>query len=167
MKKSAALKRQMRYQQWVEEVKEFNSKPKDMTVREWCAIHDIKPPTFYDHMRRVQDYFAGQLQSIDESNQMVVSEPTFVELPPVITEPIPVTHGLASFVKLRFNLDPFDKDTLFLFCGRKATKIKGLVWEGDGFLLLYKRLEVGAFACPRTESETLSISELKEPKEIV
>ena len=52
--------------------------------------------------------------------------------------------GLASFVKLRFNLDPFDKDTLFLFCGRKATKIKGLVWEGDGFLLLYKRLEVGA-----------------------
>jgi len=31
-------------------------------------------------MRRVQDYFAGQLQSIDESNQMVVSEPTFVEL---------------------------------------------------------------------------------------
>ncbi|MBR1622618.1 MAG: IS66 family insertion sequence element accessory protein TnpB [Pseudobutyrivibrio sp.] len=95
--------------------------------------------------------------------------------------------GLASFVKLRFNLDPFDKDTLFLFCGRKATKIKGLVWEGDGFLLLYKRLEVGAFAWPRTESEALAISaeqyqrlmsgftivakhpisELKEHKEIV
>lgn len=42
-------------------------------------------------------------------------------------------EGLVSFVKLRFNLDPFDKDTQFLFCGRKATKIKGLVWEGDGF----------------------------------
>ena len=98
MKNSAALKRQMRYQQWVEEVKDFNSRPKDMTVREWCAIHDIKPPTFYDHMRRVQDYFAGQLQSIDESNQMVVSEPTFVELPPVITEPTPVTHGVASII---------------------------------------------------------------------
>ena len=66
--------------------------------------------------------------------------------------------GLASCVKLRFNLDPFDKDTLFLFCGRKATKIKGLVWEGDGFLLLYKRLEVGAFAWPRTESEAMAIS---------
>ena len=35
MKNSAALKRQMRYQQWVEEVKDFNSRPKDMTVREW------------------------------------------------------------------------------------------------------------------------------------
>ncbi|SHJ13676.1 hypothetical protein SAMN02745725_01829, partial [Pseudobutyrivibrio xylanivorans DSM 14809] len=67
MKNSAALKRQMRYQQWVEEVKDFNSRPKDMTVREWCALHDIKPPTFYDHMRRVQDYFASQLQTTDES----------------------------------------------------------------------------------------------------
>ncbi len=38
--------------------------------------------------------------------------------------------GLASYVKMQFQLDPFDKDTLFLFCGRKATKIKGLVWEG-------------------------------------
>lgn len=44
--------------------------------------------------------------------------------------------GLASIVKLRFNLDPFDKDTLFLFCGRKVTKIKDLVWEGDGFLFV-------------------------------
>ena len=98
MKNSAALKRQMRYQQWVEEVKDFNSRPKDMTVREWCALHDIKPPTFYDHMRRVQDYFAGQLQSIDESNQMVVSEPTFVELPPAITEPKTVMPGVASII---------------------------------------------------------------------
>ena len=98
MKNSAALKRQMRYQQWGEEVKDFNSRPKDMTVREWCALHDIKPPTFYDHMRRVQDYFAGQLQSIDESNQMVISEPTFVELSPAITEPKPVAHGVASII---------------------------------------------------------------------
>ena len=34
--------------------------------------------------------------------------------------------GLASFVKLRFNLDPFDKDTLFLFCGKKQPRKKNL-----------------------------------------
>lgn len=39
--------------------------------------------------------------------------------------------GLASHIKFHFELDPFDKDTLFLFCGRRATKIKGLVWEAD------------------------------------
>lgn len=95
--------------------------------------------------------------------------------------------GLASYVKFHFELDPFDKDTLFLFCGRRATKIKGLVWEGDGFLLLYKRLEVGSFSWPRTTDEALSItpeqykqlmkgfsvvakhpiSRIKEPKEIL
>ncbi|WP_207666532.1 IS66 family transposase, partial [Coprococcus sp. AF19-8AC] len=26
------------------------------------------------------------------------------------------------------------------FCGRRSDRIKGLVWEGDGFLLLYKKL---------------------------
>ena len=61
--------------------------------------------------------------------------------------------GLASYVKYHFELDPFDKDTLFLFCGRKATKIKGLVWEGDGFLLLYKRLDNGRFKWPRNTEE--------------
>ena len=28
---------------------------------------------------------------------------------------------------------------LFLFCGSSNRKIKGLVWEEDGFLLIYKR----------------------------
>jgi len=49
-------------------------------------------------------------------------------------------EGLASIIRFQFQLDPYDKDTLFLFCGKKNTRIKGLLWEGDGFLLLYKRL---------------------------
>ena len=52
--------------------------------------------------------------------------------------------GLASIIKFNFQLDPYEKDFLFLFCGRRSDRIKGLVWEGDGFLLLYKRLELGA-----------------------
>ena len=49
-------------------------------------------------------------------------------------------EGLASIIRFEFKLDPYDKDTLFLFCGRRADRIKGLIWEGDGFLLVYKRL---------------------------
>ena len=41
--------------------------------------------------------------------------------------------GLASIVKFNFQLDPYEKDILFLFCGRRSDRIKGLVWEGDGF----------------------------------
>lgn len=44
--------------------------------------------------------------------------------------------GLAGIIRFQFQLDPYDKNTLFLFCGRRTDRIKGLLWEGDGFLLL-------------------------------
>lgn len=65
--------------------------------------------------------------------------------------------GLASIIKFNFQLNPYEKDILFLFCGRRSDRIKGLVWEGDGFLLLYKRLELGGFSWPRTKEEALKI----------
>ena len=66
--------------------------------------------------------------------------------------------GLASIVKFNFQLDPYEKEILFLFCGRRRDRMKGLVWEGDGFLLLYKRLELGGFSWPRTKEEALEIT---------
>lgn len=67
-------------------------------------------------------------------------------------------EGLATMIRFQFKLDHYDKDTLFLFCGKKNNRIKGLLWEGDGFLLLYKRLEVGAYSWPRNTSEALEIT---------
>lgn len=66
--------------------------------------------------------------------------------------------GLATIVKEQFQLDPFQKDVLFLFCGTRMDRFKGLVWEGDGFLLLYKRLEAGSFKWPRDTRELAEIS---------
>lgn len=67
-------------------------------------------------------------------------------------------EGLASIVRFTYDLDPYDKNTLFLFCGRRTDRIKGLLWEGDGFLLLYKRLDVGSFSWPRTSDEAMEIT---------
>ena len=67
--------------------------------------------------------------------------------------------GLAALIKFQFQLEPKDRNTLFLFCGRKSDRIKVLLWEGDGFLLLYKRIEIGAFSWPRSASEAREISE--------
>lgn len=67
--------------------------------------------------------------------------------------------GLAIIVGRDLKLNPYQKKVLFLFCGRQSYKIKGLVWEGDGFLLLYKRLEDGRFIWPRTPQEVLDISQ--------
>jgi transposase len=65
--------------------------------------------------------------------------------------------GLAAVVQERFELDPFT-NTLFLFCGRRKDRIKGLLWEGNGFLLLYKRLETGSFQWPRTGEEARQLT---------
>ncbi len=66
--------------------------------------------------------------------------------------------GLAELVEQEFRLNPF-QNALFLFCGRKTDRLKALFWEGDGFVLLYKRLENGKFKWPRTESEVKQITE--------
>ena len=52
--------------------------------------------------------------------------------------------GLVRIVCFQFQLDPYDKNTLFLIYGKRTDRIKGLIWE-DGFLLIYKRLEVFIF----------------------
>lgn len=65
--------------------------------------------------------------------------------------------GLAAVVQEQFHLDPFSS-SLFLFCGKRRDRMKVLLWEGDGFVLLYKRLENGNFKLPRKESEVKPIS---------
>ena len=67
--------------------------------------------------------------------------------------------GLTAIVRFQFSLDPYDKNTLFLFCGRRCDRIKALLWEGDGFLLMYKRLNTGAFNWPRSTDEAVQITE--------
>ena len=63
--------------------------------------------------------------------------------------------GPARMVQQQFELESFT-NTLFLFCGRRRDRIKGLYWEKDGFILLYKRLEQGAYQWPWSESEARS-----------
>ncbi|MBT9777211.1 hypothetical protein GPL15_11930 [Clostridium sp. MCC353] len=42
-------------------------------------------------------------------------------------------EALAGIICFQFELDPYDRNTLFLFCGRLCDRIKALLWEGDGF----------------------------------
>ena len=67
--------------------------------------------------------------------------------------------GLAMIIGDKYKQNPFEKGTLFLFCGRRSDRIKGLLWQGTGFLLLYKRLEDGRLSWPRTTEEAAELSE--------
>jgi len=65
--------------------------------------------------------------------------------------------GLISIVVHSFKLDPMSS-SLFLFCGRRSDRIKALFWDGDGFILLYKRLERGKYQWPRRASGVAELS---------
>ena len=36
-------------------------------------------------------------------------------------------EGLAAIIRFQFELDPYDRNTLFLFCGRRCDRIKALL----------------------------------------
>lgn len=65
---------------------------------------------------------------------------------------------LAAIIKTNYQLDPFEKNVLFLFCGRRSDRIKALLWEGNGFVLFYKRYESGSLTWPRTPGEAMKLT---------
>lgn len=66
--------------------------------------------------------------------------------------------GLAAIIKIKYSLNPMEKGTLFLFCGVKKDRLKGLLWLGDRFVMLYIRLTEGRFSWPRTAEEAREIN---------
>ena len=67
--------------------------------------------------------------------------------------------GLAQIIGAKYGQNPFEKGTLFLFCGRRSDRLKGLLWMGTGFLLVYKRFENGRMSWPRNTEEAAELTE--------
>lgn len=67
--------------------------------------------------------------------------------------------GLSALLSAKYGLKTTEKGTLFLACGRKASVIRGLLWEGDGFVMITKRLSLGRFKWPRNSEEARLISQ--------
>ena len=66
--------------------------------------------------------------------------------------------GLKAIIILN-GMDPLEKGTLFLFCGRRNDRIRGLTFEGDGYLLMTKRLSgENRFQWPRNEDDMRKIT---------
>ena len=66
--------------------------------------------------------------------------------------------GLRGIVESTLQLDS-KGNALFLFCGRRCDRIKALLWEGDGYVLMYNRLEVkGRYRWPRSQHEARNLT---------
>ena len=61
-------------------------------------------------------------------------------------------NGLVGIITQQFQMRP-DGESVFLFCGKKSDRMKALLWEEDGFLLLYKVLTGYKYQWPRNANE--------------
>jgi len=70
----------------------------------------------------------------------------------VAMEPIDMRCGIdrLTFHVVNVLESPPQSKTLFLFTNKHRNKLKGLLWDRNGFILLYKRVERGHFQFPKT-----------------
>lgn len=87
--------------------------------------------------------------------------------------------GLCAIIRDQLHFGPEHTTALYLFCGRRNDRIKALLHENDGFVLLYKRLDhnTGKYRWPRNRDEVKTITwrqfdwlmsglEIEQPKAI-
>jgi transposase len=67
------------------------------------------------------------------------------------------TNGLALAVQEMFGLDPFC-GAVFVFRSKRADRIKLLVWDQTGMVLVHKRLEDGKFVWPQLQDGVMRMS---------
>ena len=93
---TSLVAQQTRLNQWAEQIRECNSRPKGMTVDEWCLENGITKANYYWRLRKVRE----ALLSVADPT------PTFVEL----KEPEPASpvsesmkkedsHGVVAIIK--------------------------------------------------------------------
>lgn len=65
--------------------------------------------------------------------------------------------GLAATVQNDLGLDPYSGLTV-VFRSRRGDRIKILVWDGSGLVMIYKRLDEGRFSWPSVSDGTMRLS---------
>lgn len=67
--------------------------------------------------------------------------------------------GLCGIILKQLKCQP-DQRSIYMFCGKRCDRIKVLLREPDGYVLLYKRLDVvhGRYRWPRDKSEVKPIT---------
>ena len=78
----------------------------------------------------------------------------------VATKPVDFrkgADGLAALVRGQLRHDPFS-GTIFVFRSKRSDRLKILVWDGSGLVLLWKRLEHNAFRWPPISDGVMRLS---------
>lgn len=67
--------------------------------------------------------------------------------------------GLCAIIKDQLNEEQPDCRSLYLFCGKRRDRIKAILKEYDGLVMIYKRLTAdGRYRWPRNSSEVRNLT---------
>lgn len=83
---TSLIAQQTRIQEWAEQIRDCQSRPKGMDVETWCAQNNLIKANYYYRLRRVREIYLEQFQE---------TSPEFIE----ISNPkpqIPETEKLSS-----------------------------------------------------------------------
>jgi transposase len=78
----------------------------------------------------------------------------------IATRPVDFRCGhraLALIVQTELKLDPHSGVTI-VFRSKRGDRLKILVWDGTGLVMVYKVLEQGSFAWPKVQDGTMRLS---------
>ena len=160
------IRQQVRLNQWSAMVQKREDS--GLSVKAFCKQAGIAPKTYYYRLRRLREAAIKCAQS--GTLQPTTSQPELVQYTPPKAVMIDLSSiknyyiacgytdlrrgidGLAQIVTLQYGYE-INENSLFLFCGRRTDRIKALWFSGDGFVLLYKRLNNGRFQWPRSKDE--------------
>lgn len=66
--------------------------------------------------------------------------------------------GLVAIIKDQMDMEP-QSNAIYLFCGRRRDRIKVILKEPDGMVMIYKRLTAeGCYRWPRDKSEVRNLT---------
>lgn len=68
--------------------------------------------------------------------------------------------GLASLAQAELGFAP-KAGVMVVFRSKRGDRVKVLLWDGSGIVMIYKRLEQGAFAWPKVGDEVMRLSRVQ------
>ena len=82
---TSLVARQVRLNEWAEQVRDCQNRPQGMSIDTWCEQHNIKKANYYWRLRQVREACLEMVSA---------QEPSFVEIP--ITTEIAPTSTVAA-----------------------------------------------------------------------
>ena len=83
---TSLIAQQTRIQEWAEQIRDCQSRPKGMDVETWCAQNNLTKANYYYRLRRVREVYLEQFQE---------TSPEFIEISNPKTQ-IPEAEKLSS-----------------------------------------------------------------------